>query len=379
MFTDDLTWLTIDLKAIDKNINAVQKVASNKKIMAVVKSNAYGHGLFDVAVQALRSGAQILAVATCEEAVILRKKGIIQPVLVLGAVSSEELKVLIREKVSVVAYDETSLRRIIRTADILNKKVFVHIKVDTGLNRLGFEPKEAVLAIKKLVARSKRNIVLEGVYTHLAAVEEMEKSATRDQLLEFENFLARLGSITEDIPYVSSSASAAAVMLPDNTCNTIRLGIMMYGLWPSRELAHWAKNKRLKLRPALSWKTKLVQVKKVKAGEKIGYGMTYEAKKNMTIGIIPVGYYEGYVRALSNMGFALLKGEIVPVVGRVCMNMTILDISKRPLAKPGDTVTLIGRSQNKEITAQELAEWADTISYEIVTRLPEHLPRYLLK
>jgi len=381
--SSSLIAISVDLKAIDHNIKQIKRLLKPEtQIMAVVKANAYGHGIFEVAKQALKSGASYLGVVSAEEALWLRKKGILHPIVVLGAVDKDNIKVLIKEKVAMTMHSEESYRAISRTAYILNKKAIVWVKVETGISRLGFpidgNNGSAAKVIKRIANRS-RHLRLEGIYSHLASVEELNKSYTSDQSLIFERLLKKVEDLGIKIPIVSLAASAAATMVPESRFNCVRIGIEMYGLWPSRGVELWCKRSKktrnFKLKPALSYKTKLVQVKRVKTGDFVGYGCSFQAPRAMTIGVIPVGYYEGLPRSLSNMGFALLKGAVVPMIGRICMNMTILDLSRRPRAKVGDEVVLIGKSKNKTITATDIADWADTINYEVITRIPEHIKR----
>jgi len=377
-----LTWVTVDLRAIDHNLKEIKKLLEPEtKIMAVVKSNAYGHGLFDVSVQALKSGADYLGVASSDEALELRRKGIFRPVIVLGAVAKDDIAALIRNRVTLIAYNMESLRAIAKFAEVLREKAAIHLKIETGINRLGFRPKEMLLALK-FIKRNERHLFLEGFYTHLASVEELNKSYTNEQLLEFEKALLELGRSEVQVPFISTAASAAATLLPESRYNVVRVGIEMYGLWPSRGVEAWTrktkKTRKLHLKSALSFKTRLIQKTKVPSGAYVGYGCSFQARRPMMVGVIPVGYYEGYPRVLSNMGFALLKGTVVPVVGRDCMNMTMLDISRKPKSKIGDEVVLIGQSKSKKITAQDVADWAGTINYEIVTRIPDHIPRVYL-
>ncbi len=375
-----LFWLTIDLKAIDHNIKQIKGLLKlGTKIIAVVKSNAYGHGLFEVARQALRSGVSHLGVVSAMEALELRRRGILHPIVVLGAVSKDDISQLIKQKITMSIYSAESYRAISRAAYILNKKAAVHLKLDTGINRLGLATPDEVVKIAKAIRERPRYVELEGFYSHLASVEELNQSYTNDQIRIFERAIKKLEDAGIKPPLVSLAASAAAIMLPDARFNCVRIGIAMYGLWPSRGVELWCKRSKktrgFKLRPALTYKTRLAHVRRVKAGAYIGYGSSFQAPSAMTVGVIPVGYAEGLPRSLSNMGFALLKGAVVPIVGRVCMNMTILDISRRPRAKTGDEVVLLGKSKNKEITATDIADWAGTINYEIVTRLPEHIER----
>lgn len=379
-----LAWVTVDLKAIDYNIKQIKRLLKPKIIiLAVVKANAYGHGLFEVAKQALQSGASYLGVVSASEALQLRGKGIIYPIVVLGAVDKEEIKDLIRAKVAMAIYNEESYRAVSRIAYILNKKAIVWVKIETGISRLGFNANgsnggEAVKVIKRISERP-RYLQLEGLYSHLASVEELNKGFTNDQILALERVIKRVEDLKIKIPIYSIAASAAATMIPESRFNCVRIGIEMYGLWPSRGVELWCKRskktRQFKLKPALTFKTRLVQVKRIRVGSFIGYGCSFQAPQAMTIGVIPVGYFEGLPRSLSNMGLALLKGAVVPIIGRICMNMTILDVSKRPRAKVGDEIVLIGKSGNKEITATDVAEWAGTINYEIVSRIPAHIER----
>lgn len=381
-----LAWINIDLRAIDHNIKQVKRLLKpGTKLIAIVKSNAYGHGIFEVALQAYRSGADMLGVVSAAEALMLRSKGIIKPIIVMGAVAKEEMLDLAKQKVSFLVHNRRSFWDAHRVAVITRRQVSVHIKLETGINRLGFSLEEAISVIKKIKRR--RYLTLEGIWTHLASVEELNKSYTKMQLFQFEKLIARLnknGIKLKEIPYVSTAASAAAMLVPDSRFSAVRLGISMYGLWPSRGVAAWAKKdlrgkRRITLKPAMKYRTRLISVKKVPAGAYVGYGCSFQAPKSMIVGVVPIGYAEGVDRSLSNMGFMLLKGAVVPIVGRVCMNMTILDISKRPKSKPGDEVVVIGKSRGKEITITDIADWAGTINYEIATRIPESIPRFYTK
>ncbi|MBN2585242.1 alanine racemase [Patescibacteria group bacterium] len=375
------SWINVDLRSIDYNIRQIKRLQRpDTKIITIVKSNAYGHGIFPVALQAIKSGADMLGVVSATEAIHLRKKGIIRPIVVMGAVAKEEMVNLARNKVSFLVHNRRSLLDAIAVANIVRQRINLHVKLETGINRLGFSIEEALNAIRNIGKH--RHLFLEGVWTHLASVEELNKSYTKSQLFQFEKLLLKLqkaGVKVEKIPYISTATSAAAVLVPESRFNTIRLGISMYGLWPSRGVQAWAKKesytKKIHLRPVLRYRTRLISVRRIPAGSYVGYGCSFQSPRAMTLGVVPVGYAEGLPRSLSNMGFMLLKGAVVPVVGRICMNMTILDISKRPKSKPGDEVVIIGKSKSKEITATDIADWAGTINYEIVTRLPEHIER----
>lgn len=380
-----LAWINIDLRAIDYNIKQIRQLLKPQtKIIAVVKSNAYGHGVFEVALQAIRSGADMLGVVNSDEALYLRKKGIIRPIVVMSGVNKEDMVDLAKHKVAVVIYNRKSFLDASRASAIAGEKLMVHLKLDTGINRLGFSVEEAIKVVKSIMRH--RYLKLEGLWTHLASVEELNKSYTKTQLLQFDKLLARLakaGIKLEKIPYLSTAASAAAMLMSEARYTAVRLGIAMYGLWPSRGVEVWSKkefkSKKLKLKPVLRFRTKLISVKRISAGSYVGYGCGFQAIKPMILGVVPVGYAEGIDRKLSSMGFMLIKGAVTPIVGRVCMNMTILDISKRPKSKPGDEVVIIGQSKNKQIMASDVADLAGTINYEVTTRIPESIPRFYSK
>jgi len=380
-----LAWISIDLRAIDHNIKQIKQLLKPQtKIIAVVKSNAYGHGIFEVALQAYRSGADMLGVVNAKEALMLRKKGIIKPIVVMGAVVKEEMIALVKHKVSFTIYNRRSFLNASRVALITRRRVAVHIKLETGINRLGFLIDEAIHVIKNITRR--RGLYLEGIWTHLASVEELNKSYTKMQLFQFDKLIAKLKKCNialDKVPYISAAASAAAILLPESQYSAVRLGIAMYGIWPSRGVVAWTKkqfkSKKIRLKPVMRYRTRLISIKKIPAGSYVGYGCNFRAPKAMTLGVVPVGYAEGIGHSLSNMGFMLLKGSVVPIVGRVCMNMTILDISKRPKSKLGDEVVIIGKSKSKKITPTDIADWAGTINYETTTRIPEHIPRFYTK
>jgi alanine racemase len=376
-----LYWINIDLKRIDHNIKQIKRLQRpDTKIIVIVKSNAYGHGILPVALQAIKSGADMLGVVNAREALDLRKKGLIRPLVVMGAVAKEEMVELARQKVSFMVYNRRSLLDAVAVANIVRQRINLHLKLESGINRLGFLVEEALTAARTI--EQHRYLTLEGIWTHLASVEELNKSYTKSQLFQFEKLLVKLrkaGIKVDKIPYISTAASAAAMLVPESRFNAVRLGIAMYGLWPSRGVQAWTKkelhSKKVCLKPVLRYRTRLVSVRRVPAGVYVGYGCSFQTPKPMTLGVVPVGYAEGLPRSLSNLGFMLLKGAVVPIVGRVCMNMTILDVSKRPQSKPGDEVVIIGRSKFKEISATDIADWAGTINYEIITRLPESIPR----
>lgn len=363
-------FLEINLENLSQNIRNLKGLLKPEtKFMAVVKSNAYGHGLVDVSKAASSSGADWFGVINVAEGMQLRQAGIAKPVLVLAAVNLQEARQAANQGISIPIISLNQAREIAEIG--FDKPLKVHLKVDTGLNRLGMEKGEVIEAAK--ILSSNQNIVLEGVYSHLAAVEENNFEFTSLQITEFEIAIKLLTNAGFDHLIKHIAATSAVIILPDSGFDMVRCGIGIYGLWPSEEIKA-TFNRPDFLRPVLTYMTELVQVKEIKIGEKIGYGCSFEAKEDMEIGILPIGYYEGLDRGLSNIGEVLVKSKRCPIVGRVAMNMCVVDITGID-AEVGDRVTIIGCDDSEEITADEIAKKINTINYEVVTRIPEHIER----
>lgn len=373
---DNLAELEIDLSKLTQNIKNLKGLLKPEtELMAVVKANAYGHGLIEVSRAAIEAGANWLGVINIDEAMALRETNIHKPILILGEVLNDDLRTAANKDISVAII---SLEKIREVADInFDKPLKVHLKIDTGLNRLGLENSEIPEAIR--ILKSHQNIIIEGVYSHLASVEENDLAYAKKQIKNFKEAIKILKQNGVDDILKHIAASAATMVLKESHFDMVRCGVAQYGLWPSQEIKESFGRPDF-LEPVLSYKTQIAQIKKVLKGEKIGYGCSFAADNDMMVGVIPVGYYEGLDRGLSNKGEVLVSGTRCPIIGRVCMNMAIVDLStinpKSEIRMSNDIeVTIIGKDGNEEVTADEMAEKLGTINYEIVTRLPAHLER----
>ena len=367
-----LSFLEINLKNIAENIKSLKEAISKAKLMAVVKSNAYGHGLVPVAKTVARAGADYLGVDNIEEGLELRKARIKTPILVFGWPESDLVEEAIKKDLTLTVFDRDTLRMISKAGLKLRKHCKVHVKVETGMNRYGLMPVE-VLDFFQYLKRTPK-IELEGIYSHFASAESRDKSYTFKQLGAFQKILEELRREKIDIPIKHISNSAATLSMPSAHFDMVRLGITIYGLFPSSELGTF-----FELKPALELKSKIVSLKKMPGGEKISYGGSYLTDAPTTVAVIPLGYADGYDRRLSNFAKALVRGGRARVIGKVCMRAMMLDVSGIEGVKIGDEVVLIGKQGNEQITAGELAGLLGTINYEVVARLAESLPRIYIK
>lgn len=369
--------LTVDLGAVRRNVTRLRALVAPARYGAVVKANAYGHGLVPVA-RALEDLVDAFCVYRVDEAQQLRDAGIRAPLIVLGPTEPRELAGAHASHAAITLWDADAFRRdVVRTAHARGDRFAVHAKVDTGVTRLGFEPGAAADAIASLAGDA--DLDLRGVYTHLAAAEELESAYTLGQLETFRNALAPIeGLLRERRIARHAAASAAAMLFPALRLDMIRAGIATYGIWPSAE-TRTAVGHAFELEPALTWATELVVVREVEAGRSVGYGCTFHTARASRIGVLPIGYAEGLPRALSNTGSALVAGQRVPFVGRVCMNMSFVDLTGVAGARAGSRVTLLGSDGSERIDPNDLAGWAGTIGYELVARLPEAIPRRFLE
>ncbi len=364
--------LTIDLAALRGNVKRLRDAVRPARYAAVVKSNAYGHGLEAVA-RALAADVDAFCVYRVDEAAQLREAGITSPLLVLGPVEAGELALAQRSRATIALWSEGAFRRdVARAARAGGARFPVHAKIDTGVTRLGLDRDRAPAAVAAYLADP--DLALRGAFTHLAAAEELESSFTLAQLERFERSLAPLAAVLAERGVVRhAAASAAAMLFPKLRLDMIRAGIATYGIWPSEETrcaVPW-----MELEPALAWTTELVAVRSVEAGRAVGYGCTFHTARPSRIGVLPVGYAEGLPRALSNVGSVLVRGRRAPLVGRICMNMAFIDVTDVPDAVPGARVTLIGRDGDERLDPNDVAAAAGTIGYELVARLPAEIPR----
>lgn len=364
----------IDLDAIAFNLRSFRTwLPQTTQMMAVVKANAYGHGAVPVARTALTNGASFLGVATLDEAIELREAGIRAPVLVMGFIPERGLEEAIRRDVRITVYRVEHLNQIIRAAGRLNRQAKVHIKVDTGMGRLGVRDYEVFPLVKQAAASDA--IVLEGMFTHFACADEMDKAYTHRQAELFEQIVAACRKEGVAFPLLHCGNSAAAIDLPQYGYNMVRIGISLYGLYPSLDV----KRSNVSLRPAMSFKTRIVHVKQVPPGTGISYGITYRAQEEETIATLPVGYADGFNRLLSNRGSVLVRGRRVPVVGRVCMDQTLIKLPRAMTVDVGEEVVLFGRQGDEHIHVDDIARMLGTINYEVTCMVSRRVPRIYKK
>lgn len=368
MSLDNLTsCAAVDLDAIEHNLRAIQAhVGPGVRLCAVVKANAYGHGVLPVARAALDAGAQWLAVARVDEGIQLRQAGITQPVLVIGYAVPGEAAALVQ-------YRLTPTVNRIEVAWALSQQaqghpVTVHVKVDTGIGRYGLLPDEVLPFLSHL--RALPDLHLEGMYTHFATADAADQTYMRQQLATYQEVLAAVREAGYAVPIRHAANSAAALSLPDSYLDMVRIGIAMYGLAPSDEVPS-----PVTLRPALSLISHVARVRTLPAGSSIGYGRTYICAEPTRVALVPLGYGDGYRRALSNRGQVLIGGQRAAIIGRVSMDQITVDVTHIPGVQEDDEVVLIGAQGDAAITADEIARLTGTINYEVTTALLPRLPR----
>jgi alanine racemase len=368
--------LRISTSALRHNARLLRELVGPQHAAFVVKGNAYGHGIAETAL-AIEGLAAKLCVYNVDEALELRDGGITAPLLIMGPIPPQRLDDAMACNADVALWDTKGFARDLAGAGLrAQTRARVHVKVNTGLNRLGLQPGDLPDAVE---AYGRANgLEIAGVFSHLAAAEELDSPYTMLQLERFneayqhaEPILAARGFT----PIRHIAASAAAMLWPQTRLDLSRFGIALYGLWPSAATKEAMNGDKLPLQPALSYESELVVVRTIDAGEAVGYGITYHAPRHMQIGVVPLGYADGIPRALSNKGSVLIDGTRCPIIGRVAMNMFFVDLSHAPSAHVGSRVTLIGRDGSQEISADDWAAWSDSINYEIVSRLPSTLAR----
>ncbi|GAB6139054.1 alanine racemase [Halanaerobaculum tunisiense] len=366
-------WTEIDLDNIGHNVSEFKKKLPEETLLtSVVKADGYGHGAIEVAKTALQSGADRLAVAILDEAIKLKKAGFEVPILVLGWTPQEAAEQVVKHNIITTVYNYENVSNLAKKAVELNKKVKVHVKVDTGMGRIGLQPDEAINFISKI--KELPNLIIEGIYTHFSVADEEDKTYTYQQLNKFKKVISDLKKKGIEIPIKHCANSAAFLDIPETYFDMVRTGIITYGLWPSDEV-----NKELDLKPGLRLKARVAHVKEVPPGTDISYGRTYTTKKNTKIATVPLGYDDGYCRLLSSNSYVLVNGEKAPVIGNICMDQFMIDVSEVGAVKVGDEVVLIGKSGNEEITATELANRIGTINYEVVCMVSKRIPRVYIK
>ncbi len=355
-------WAEIDLQAIRDNILTIKRISGAKRVAAAVKANAYGHGAVAVS-KAISDIVDFLLVATIDEAVELQDNGIRNSILILGVLIDEsDVEEAVRRGIRFNLSNEIVYRHAVNVAQKLGRPAVVHMEFDTGMTRTGFGIDEGVEILRKLTEQS--DVLLEGVFTHYATADVDIEFAK----IQLERFSTRVVPRVRQLfpnAIVHSANSAASVRLKDAVFDMIRPGISIYGLLPDVQMASEMEF----LKPAMTWKTRILQLRKVPPGVGISYGLTFKTKKPSLIGVMGVGYGDGYPRVLSNRAEVIVKGRRAPIAGRVCMDLTMVDLTHLTDVRVGDEVVLMGADGDERITAEELGELAGTINYEIVTRM----------
>jgi alanine racemase len=363
------TWVEVDLEAVAYNVRQVKAtVGAEVEVLVVLKADAYGHGALTVARTALNNGASYCGVASVNEAVRLRESGVDAPILVLGYTPAWLAKEALLHDVTLTLYDADLARAFSRAAADLRRTARVHVKVDTGMGRLGLLPDQVVPFVEEI--RTLPGLDLEGIFTHFSIADDENLDYTRWQLSRFQDMLERLAAAGVAFRYIHCANSAGLLRLPEARFSMVRLGLAMYGLQPSLHVVLPAG-----FRPALAWKTTIAQVKTLPPGSYVSYGNTYRTQEVETIAVIPVGYADGFRRAPMRWQAVLVRGQRAPIVGRVCMDQTMISVGHIPNVRVGDEVVLIGRQGDDAITAEEAAGWLGTVNYEVVSEILARVPR----
>lgn len=366
----------IDLDAIAYNMEQMkQNLANGTKVMAVIKADGYGHGAVPIA-QMLEPAEYIwgFAVATLDEAVVLRTEGIRKPILVLGCVFPDQYMEMLRHDIRMNVYTEEMAESISQMAAREGKTAYMHIKLDTGMARLGFDVSEHSLDVIERI-QGLKNVCMEGIFTHFAKADEVDKKFTHKQIRSFTWMVEQLKQRGVEFTYEHCANSAAIIDVKEADFDLVRSGISTYGLYPSQEV----QKEAVRLKPAMTLKSHVAFVKDIEAGTPVSYGGTFVASERMTIATIPVGYADGYPRSLSNVGYVLIRGKKAPILGRVCMDQFMVDVTAIEGVSFGDKVTLIGKDGKEEICVEDLAALSGRFNYEFICDLGKRIPRVYVK
>lgn len=376
MKTYSRVYAKIDLDAIAYNMEQMkQNIRPETKVMAVIKADGYGHGAVQIAEMMERwNYIWGFAVATLDEAVVLRTEGIQKPILVLGCVFPDQYMEMLKHEIRMNIYTEEMAESISRMAAREGKTAYMHIKLDTGMSRLGFGINEQSAETIKRISKMP-NVNMEGIFTHFTKADEKDKSFTKKQIQEFVWMTERLKEKNVRFTYEHCSNSAGIIDVPEANFDIVRAGISTYGLYPSEEV----DKTNVKLKPALALKSHVAFVKEIESGTPVSYGGTFVAKEKMKIATIPVGYADGYPRSLSNKGYVLIRGKKAPILGRVCMDQFMVDVTQIEGVSFGDKVTMIGKDGNEILPVEVLSELSGRINYEFVCDLGKRIPRVYVR
>lgn len=365
----------INIDYIEDNLKAIKEyVGYDKEVMVVIKADGYGHGAIPIAKYLFEAGINSIGVATINEAIALRKDGIDIPIVILGYSPEEEYSSLIEFDIIQTVYKYSMVKGISDVASKLGKNAKIHIKIDTGMTRLGFYPNDETIEL--LVEMCKLpNLDIEGIFTHFAKADEADRSYTLEQIKTFNTFIDKLEKKGIQISKIHASNSAGLMGYKEAHYNIVRAGIALYGLYPSDQMDQSV----ITLKPSLSLKSNIIFLKDVESGVAVSYGGTYITKERCKIATIPVGYGDGYPRSLSSKGRVLIRGQYAPIIGRICMDQFMVDVTQIEGVSEGDEAVLIGSQGDKNIPVEEIAAIDGTINYEIVCQLGKRIPRVYFK
>ncbi|NMB98011.1 MAG: alanine racemase [Clostridiaceae bacterium] len=369
------SWAEINLDNIAHNVREIRKIVNDRTaILGVVKADAYGHGAIEVTKTLLDNGVSHLAVSMLDEAIQLRLNGVEVPILILSYTDPVRADEIINYNVTQTVFSHDLAEALSNTAVRMGRKVKIHIKIDTGMTRVGFMP--GFNAIKDVVKISKLpGIIIEGLFTHFASADEKDKAYTYTQFERFMSIVAELQRIGINIPIKHVANSAAIINFPEMHMNMVRPGIILYGLYPS----DYINKDKISLKPAMSLKANVILVKDVEPNTPVSYGRVFKTQHYSRIATIPIGYADGYSRLLTGKARVLVNGEFAPVVGAICMDQCMIDITDlKGEVKTGDEVVLFGKQGDNEIKVEEIASLMGTINYEIVTLVGKRIPRVYL-
>ena len=360
------TQVSVDLDVISHNYHTIQTFAKSAHVMYILKANAYGHGVIRIAQHLEKLGVSYLGVAYLEEGILLREAGVTCPILVLGGIIGDQLPMFIKHDLTITASSIEKLEQIEKAASSSGKKAKAHIKIDTGMERIGMHYYSAHRLLE--AADECKHILIEGIYTHLANADEQDQSYTTLQLERFDEVLSHYDGRKER-PLIHVANSGGMLQIDRPAWDMVRVGLLLYGVYPSQHL-----QSLIDVKPAMQWSTRVVYFKVVKPDHPVSYGSTWKSDTETRVVTLPVGYGDGYMRAMRNQAKVLIREIAHPQVGHICMDQMMVNVGKGT-AYNGDEVILLGSQGEKRITVEDLAEWAGTIPYEILTNINTRVPR----
>lgn len=373
------TWVELSREHVHHNVGVLRSLVGDRIICSAVKANAYGHGVREMAPLLVEGGVDWLAVDSLDDALLLREIDVEVPIYIMGYIDLCDLEVAVEQGFHFVVYNSETFEKLKEVIDAVGKPAFTHLKLETGTNRQGVMEED----LEQVAVFYKENeaIQLIGAATHFANIEDTTNHEYADhQFARFERMLGVLGGMGLKPKYRHCANSAAVILFPHTHLDFVRPGIANYGMWPSRETFVTAQEQKrdIELKPVLEWKTRVAEVKRIPKGSTISYGRTFETKRDSVIAVLPIGYFDGFRRSLSNQGHVLIGGEMAPVAGRVMMNMVVVDVTDIPGVKVEDEVVILGQQGDKRISADDIATLEGTINYEATTMIHGGLPRVVV-